>query len=208
MLIVFLTGALITFLISIPVGPVGMLCISQAIARGKWSGFVVGLGAAIVETFFAVVAAYSLTEYDYMFHIVSIVTLAVLSVYFFRKKSHIVRERRGSVKHIENMLISAFMNITNPFAIFGFFALFTMAGLGDKIGGMNSVALVVGVFVGACLWWYTLASLADHFEDHMNDNTFNALNKGFGILMIALTIGLAYKFAVAFMPSLTLLLNQ
>lgn len=200
----FVIGVAIAFLTSIPVGPVGLLCISQSIARGKWSGFVVGLGAAVVDVFFAVVAAYGLIsivhfikDYSFLFHIVSFCTLIGVAIYFLRTKSHLSHESRKSVSHSENFLISAFLNITNPFTIFGFFTLFAMAGLGHGMRGQEAFSVVLGVFVGACLWWYILSSVADRFESRMNDRTLTALNRAFGILILLFVAFVAMKFAVS-----------
>lgn len=204
MLAAFVTGVIIAFLTSIPVGPVGLLCISRSISHGKYSGMVVGLGAAVVDAFFAAVAAFSLTgivhfikDYSIAFHIVSFCALIGVAIYFLRAKTHVAHEHRREVSHSENFFVSAFLNITNPFAIFGFFTLFALAGLGRGIGHGEAIAAVGGVFVGACLWWYLLAAVSDRFESKVDDRMMTALNRAFGILIIAFVVFLAFKFVLS-----------
>jgi len=44
---ILLKGLMLGFLIAAPVGPIGVLCIQRTLNKGKLSGFVSGLGAAI-----------------------------------------------------------------------------------------------------------------------------------------------------------------
>jgi len=178
MLTTFVVGVAIAFLTSIPIGPVGLLCISQSIARGKWSGFAVGLGASIVDVFFAIVAVYSLTsiahfirQYTIVFDLISVCALIGVAIYFLRSSSHIAHTHRRSVSHVENFFVAVFLNITNPFTIFGFFTLFAIAGIDHALSGWYAIAAVTGVFVGSCIWWYMISSVADRWETRMNDRT-------------------------------------
>jgi threonine/homoserine/homoserine lactone efflux protein len=204
LLMTFAVGVAIAFLTSIPVGPVGLLCISQSIARGKWSGFIAGLGASIVDVFFAIVAVYSLTgvshfirQYSLVFHIISLLALIGTAIYFLRNRAHIAHEHRRSVSHVGNFFIAAFLNITNPFAVFGFFTFFALAGFNHGLQGWHALAAVVGVFVGSCMWWYILCSMADRFESRMNDRTLAALNKAFGILILIFVAFVAIKSVIS-----------
>ncbi len=204
MVTVFCIGVVIAFITSIPVGPVGFLCISRTIAHGRWAGFIGALGASLVDVLFAVIAAYSLTSvmkfieiYEPILHGISIITITILGIYFLKTKSQIDEVHSSPIKNAEGFLASAFLNITNPFAIFSFFTLFALAGIGQDVRhGAVALSLVLGVFVGACLWWLTLCSAAVRFQHHMNQRTFTALNRGFGLLMIALSIFLLFKFTL------------
>ena len=40
-------GIVIGVLVSAPMGPIGMLCIQRTLNKGRWHGFVTGLGAAL-----------------------------------------------------------------------------------------------------------------------------------------------------------------
>ena len=58
---VFLKGIVIGLLASIPLGPIGVMCIQRTLSKSQRSGFVSGLGAASADTLFATVALFSLT---------------------------------------------------------------------------------------------------------------------------------------------------
>ena len=42
-------GIVIGVLVSAPMGPIGMLCIQRTLNKGRWHGFVTGLGAALSD---------------------------------------------------------------------------------------------------------------------------------------------------------------
>ena len=45
-------GIVIGVLVSAPMGPIGMLCIQRTLNKGRWHGFVTGLGAALSDVIY------------------------------------------------------------------------------------------------------------------------------------------------------------
>ncbi|HRR58994.1 MAG TPA: LysE family transporter, partial [Paludibacteraceae bacterium] len=54
MLQIFLTGIIIGLFISVPIGPLGILCIQRTLNRGRAYGIVTGLGATTSDLIYAV----------------------------------------------------------------------------------------------------------------------------------------------------------
>src|SRR3954467_2516768 len=50
-------GVLIGLMVAVPVGPLGLLCISRALAMGPWCGLSSGLGVATADALAAGIAA-------------------------------------------------------------------------------------------------------------------------------------------------------
>ena len=46
-------GIIIGVLVSAPMGPLGMLCIQRTLNKGRWHGFVTGIGAALSDVIYA-----------------------------------------------------------------------------------------------------------------------------------------------------------
>src|SRR5213593_174948 len=55
-----LRGILVGLAISAPVGPVNVLCISRTISKGWAAGVISGLGAAVADTIYGAIAAFSI----------------------------------------------------------------------------------------------------------------------------------------------------
>lgn len=60
-LLALLKGILVGICASIPLGPVGVICVQQTVNRGRRAGFASGYGAALADTLFATVAFLSLS---------------------------------------------------------------------------------------------------------------------------------------------------
>ena len=52
-------GIIIGVLVSAPMGPIGMLCIQRTLNKGRWHGFVTGLGAALSDVIYAALTCLS-----------------------------------------------------------------------------------------------------------------------------------------------------
>jgi threonine/homoserine/homoserine lactone efflux protein len=196
-LMVFLKGFGIGFAIAAVVGPIGILCIRRTISDGQLVGLAIGLGAALADATFGIIAGFGLTFLaDFLIaHQASLRFLGGLFLIylglkiFFEKPSTQAAEITG--RNLVHLTISTFLlTLTNPLTILSFMAIF--AGLG--IGTANYLAallLVLGVFLGSMVWWIILTSILRFFHAKVNQTTLTFINKcsggiiaGFGVLSI------------------------
>ena len=56
-----LTGIIIGLFISVPVGPIGILCIQRTVNRGRAHGIITGLGATTSDLIYAVLVGFSMS---------------------------------------------------------------------------------------------------------------------------------------------------
>ncbi|MBU8892685.1 MAG: LysE family translocator [Bacteroidales bacterium] len=199
-----LKGLIVGFLASIPLGPVGVLCIQRTINKGRFSGLFSGMGAATVDAFFALVAALGLTyiinfieEQHFYIQLIGGVILIILGSRIFNTNpiKQIRKHRRKKNKLIEDFFSVLFLTLSNPLAIFLFIAAF--AGIGmvtSKDSSLKSSLIVLGVFIGAMLWWFTLTFLVDLFRKHFRLKQLWWINKIAGIIIIV--FGVAAMLAV------------
>ena len=57
----FFKGILIGFVMAVPVGPIGIMCIRKTLTEGQLRGLIIGLGAATADLLFSCVAAFGFT---------------------------------------------------------------------------------------------------------------------------------------------------
>jgi threonine/homoserine/homoserine lactone efflux protein len=194
----FIKGVIIGLIASIPLGPIGVICIQRTINKGRISGFVSGLGAASADTMFAAIAGFSLTyiisfieERQLIIEFVGgvIVILLGLKTFYSNPVSQLKRHKRKQNKLIEDFVSVLLLTATNPFAIFFFVALFATAGIvhHNQSFGLSSIALV-GVFLGGALWWYTLSSLVNMFRHKFRLKQLWWINKISGAVITLLGI--------------------
>lgn len=193
-----ITGIVIGFLVAMPVGPIGILIIQRTVNKGKASGLMSGLGSALADLVYAVVAGYSLTfiievirVYQLTFQVVGSAAVVALGLYIFFKNpvSDFKKFKRKGYSPLQDLTSTFFLTLTNPIAIFAFLALFASSGMSFNIDHpYQNLFLVTGVFLGACGWWFMLTALVNVFKHRFNLRVLWWFNKiaGISILLFVL----------------------
>ena len=191
-------GIMIGLLASIPLGPIGVICIQRTINKSRISGFFSGMGAATADTIFAAIAGFSLTfiinfieEKQRILEIIGgiIVILLGIKTFYTNPVNQLRRHKKNPSKLIEDFISVLLLTITNPFAIFLFVGLFATLGLaynGENIG--LSFITLAGVFLGGSLWWFTLSSLVNLFRKKFRLKQLWYINKIAGMVIFILGI--------------------
>lgn len=186
---ILIQGILFGFLLALPVGPVGVLCVQRTLSQGRMHGLISGLGAAFGDALYGAVAAFGIsavedwiTGHQGALRLVGGVVLILLAL---RTTASMVRNqpvtnepdekirRRIETHSLVKDFISTFMlAITNPITFIAFAGLLATLGFteaGRSIG--NASILVAGVFAGSALWWIALSSTASLFRPFV-DGTY------------------------------------
>nr|MBP9637656.1 LysE family translocator [Bacteroidaceae bacterium] len=58
---ILIKGFIIGVVVSAPLGPVGVLCVQRTLNKGRWYGFVTGLGAALSDIVYALLTGYCMS---------------------------------------------------------------------------------------------------------------------------------------------------
>jgi threonine/homoserine/homoserine lactone efflux protein len=167
-------GAVIGFLIALPVGPVAALCIRRAVTAGAMAGYLSGLGAALGDALFGAIAALALgsvqtflTSHQPWILGAGGIVLTGLGWNAMRQSPGGLRDpkeqgRASAVTTRLGFTGSGFLiTILNPLTVVAFGAAFVGRDLsGAATSPEGAAALVAGVFCGALSWWVGLCSVA------------------------------------------------
>lgn len=173
-LLLFIEGAIIGFLIALPVGPAAILCVRRTISIGIVSGVVTGIGASLGDTLFGAAAAFGLTFVNdfivrneaWIRGIGGIVLCFMGWSYITHRPPSIgdpvAADREHPYLTTARFLSSSFfITVFNPLTVMAFGAVFASRGLANV--GSDLVAasiLIAAVFVGAFAWWTSLCGIA------------------------------------------------
>lgn len=185
-------GFIVGLSISVPVGPIGILCIRRTLAEGRVVGFLSGLGAATADAFYGAIAGFGLTFLvdfligkQYWLHLIGGGLLIILGVKTFLSKpaEEGVPMEGNSPWHA--YLSTFFLTLTNPMTIIFFAAVF--AGLGVGSGGNHLLLpgmLVTGIFVGSAMWWLVLCGFTGLLQKLLNLKRLQWLNRISGLIIL------------------------
>lgn len=201
MIIDFFKGFIVGLLASIPLGPIGVICIQRTLSKGRFSGFISGMGATMVDVIFAAISLLSLSvvqvlleEYRNVVMIAGGVIVALFGVKLFLSTpiKQMRRLQEGGRSFLTDFSSTMLMTITNPGAFFLILGLFAFAGINTSDSAtLYYIAItLLGVFTGGGLWWYSLSTGINLFRNKIRLRQMILINKVAGIIVIA--IGFCY----------------
>jgi threonine/homoserine/homoserine lactone efflux protein len=192
-------GIIFGFLIAVPVGPIGLLCINRALSGGTLYGLLSGLGVATADAIAGGIAALGLTlVYSFLvgqqawLHIVIGLFLCYLGF-----RTFVTRPAAEAAAATANGLLGAYtstflLTVSNPVTIISFFAIYAGWGVESLRGEYFSAAiLMLGVFVGSALWWVILGVGLLFYREHFTEQVLGWVHKvsgaviaGFGFVIL------------------------
>lgn len=199
--IIFLKGFILGISISAPLGPMGVLCIQRTMNRGIVPGLMSGLGIAIADTFYAIVAGFGLTFISdiltenqlYIRAGGSLVLLYLGYRIFVTNPAIELRKQMRNKKNnslLSDFLSTFFITASNPLTIIFFGVVFASLSLvDDQSSHYTTTLLVVSIFLGAALWWGSLSWFINRFRSLIKLRNLWWINKITGVLIVLLGIG-------------------
>ncbi len=192
-------GVAIGLMASVPLGPIGVLCIQRTLSKNHKSGFVSGLGSATADLFFASIAFFSLSVVlsfieSHMMVTKAIggicVTLVGFKIFFTNPVIQIRRNRAGQSNLWQDFLSLFVITIANPAFILIFVALFAAFGMSaSDLGYLRAIPLIGGVFLGASLWWFALTFVVNLLRKKFRPRHLLWMNRISGAVIVALGMG-------------------
>jgi len=167
-------GILIGVIVSIPLGPMGLLAVQRTLNKGRASGFFSGMGIVTADTIFALVAAIGLTfiinflnEQKLYFQILGGMVVLLVGVKIFAanpiKQLRAFRLKR--VNPLEDFLSILLLALSNPLTVLMFVAVFAGLKLGGDLTSFGGAFFVVsGIFMGATFSWFFVSSILTHYR--------------------------------------------
>lgn len=199
MSILFLVKGLLSGLaVSAPLGPMGIMCIRNALQKGWSSAFYIGLGIALADTLFAIVAGYSVTfvhqfldEYAGILRFIGALILLVISWKILRSHPAEPFRNKEEKPHLiwRDMLSAFIVTVSNPLTILFFGSFFASIAIPTHTDYQQSVVLlVVGVFLGAMLWWLFLGGIVHKYRAQFSIRHIFWINRVTGSIILALAL--------------------
>ncbi len=193
MLVTLLKGFIVGLGASIPLGPLGVLCVQKTLSKGRNSGFITGLGASFSDTLYAAISLLGLAFIENLIDknrdIVMIIGGAII-IYigiriFFTNPIKQIRQKNTNKKHVQDFIEAFLMTVTNPGAIFLILGLLAAVGININDSEVRpSVAIILlGVFLGTVTWWFTLSTGINVFRKKFRIRQLVMINRVSGAIM-------------------------
>ena len=207
-----LKGFFIGVIVSAPLGPVGVMCIRRTLNKGRWPGFMTGVGASLSDLIYAAITAYGMSfVFDFInnahnmfvLQLVGSVLLFGFGVHTFRTNPHAYRTNPmgkftpppvSKSKLIYNSFTGFALAISNPLIILMLVALFArMSFVLPELELNERVAGYAAILMGALTWWFSITWLVSKLGKRFDVRGIWILNRVIGaVVMLFGVVGAAY----------------
>ena len=180
-------------------GPVGVLCVQRTLNKGRWYGFITGIGAAVSDMIYAAITGYGMSyvmdvlsnqQTKMYLQIVGSVMLLLFGLYTYRsdptKKIHNSGHGKGSLWH--NGVTAFLVTFSNPLIIFLFLACYAQFAFVMPNHPFEMFVGFLSIVFGALLWWYGLTWLIDKIRGKFDANGIKIINQFIGAVVVLCSI--------------------
>ena len=198
MIAIILTGFLIGILVSAPMGPVGMLCIQRTLNKGRWHGFVTGLGATLSDVIYAALTVTGMgfvipfvEDNQTPLQLIGSLVIGIFGYYIYRSNpvKGLKNRKEKKLSYTQDFVTAfllTFSNILIVLLYIGLFARFNFVhsehSVWQLLLGLSSVG------VGAIAWWFGITYLIAKLKKWFNIRGIWVLNRAVGSVIILLSL--------------------
>ena len=193
-------GILIGLMASAPMGPVGVLCIQRTLNKGRWYGFITGIGACVSDIIYALFTGFGMSfvmnfvgnEHNRcILQISGSVVLLLFGIYCYRSnptknmhKSN--KNQKGTLAH--NGITAFLVTLSNPLIIFLFIFLFAQFAFVVNDRPFEMTVGYASIILGAMLWWFGLTWLIDKVRGKFDYNGILLINRVVGCIVVIFSV--------------------
>lgn len=185
-------------LISAPMGPIGILIIQRTLSKGRWTGFFTGIGAAMSDMVYCLLAGFGLSfvtdfieKQQIWLQLGGAIVLALFAFYLFRKnptrslkKSATASQATSYWTDFATGFLFTFSNPLILFFIIGLFARFCL--ILPDFTPAHYVFVFVCIICGALGWWYGVTWLVNRLRRRFNVRSLWLVNRIIAIILFVM----------------------
>lgn len=191
-------GLLIGILVSAPMGPVGMLCIQRTLSKGRWHGFVTGLGAMVSDIIYAMLTSLGMgvvvnfvEANQAPLQLAGSLVLSVFGYYIYQSNpvKNLRKQKEQKLSFTQDFITAFLLTFSNVLIVLLYIGLFARFGfilpdhsLGMIIGG------IICIGIGAISWWLFITYIVSKLRKWFNVRGIWLMNRIVGSTIIILSI--------------------
>ena len=194
-----LKGFAVGMCASAPIGPIAILVVQKSLSKGHKAGFVSGLGASVLDTFYASIAIFALAfaqrlieQHQNLILLAGGVVLVAVGISMaFSNPFRKLKDDGESDVSPKDFGQAVALGISNPMAIFVMFTLFAFFGLANDAPHTWKVTpIILAVSAGSVTYWFTMSWLLSRFRSNFRMRTILWISRITGALIVIIGIAL------------------
>ena len=195
-----LKGMAIGFLAAAPAGPSGVLVIQRTLNKGRWKGFLTGLGVSISDAVYIFITMMCLSlvlgylENPDVALVVKLAGCVLLMVFGITtvRNNPLAKSKEVSVKKesLGQFTLTGFLvAIVNPLVVFFYMGLFAFFSLPvDDFSTGLKIETYAFTLMGDVCWWLTLSTLINKVRNRFDLRGLWIINRVLGTILIVASV--------------------
>jgi len=215
-----IAGFVCGLVVSVPVGPVNLTVINQALRRGFRAGFLMGLGAICADALYASLVLWghaSILQTQTIFgmphkyvvqtiRVVAALVIAGLGIRYLLFKAEGLDASEAAAKqlderwhHPQSFFLGFALTITNFMLVVVWATLITLVFAHEWVTPtrVSRLLCVIGVLAGGAVWFSLVAFFVSRAHRRVKSETLTLLVRSCGVVFLAFAALLAYKLFAA-----------
>ncbi len=191
-------GFTIGVLVSAPMGPIGILCIQRTLNKGRWPGFVTGIGATLSDLLYALLTGFGMSfVIDFveanqnLIQILGSFVLVGFGIYLFRQNpaKSIKKSNSNGNSYAQDFVTAFFLTFSNPLILFFYIGLFARFNFFLPETTMPYYILgYVSIAFGAIGWGVLITTIINKVRSRFNLRSLWLINRIIGTVIIFMSI--------------------
>lgn len=191
-------GIIIGILVSAPMGPIGMLCIQRTLNKGRWHGFITGLGAALSDVIYAALTCLGMgvvvnfvEANQAPLQLAGSVVLGIFGYYIYQSNpvKNLKKQREKKLSFTQDFITAFLLTFSNVLIVLLYIGLFARFGF---VLPEYSFAMLLGGIVciglGAVMWWFGITYIVAKLKKWFNVRGIWLLNRIVGTVILFLAV--------------------
>jgi len=192
-------GLVIGVVASAPMGPVGVLAVKRTLNKGRWYGFMTGVGATVSDLVYALMTGLGMSfvmdfvekpRTMYVLQLVGAAMLFFFGLHTYRsnptKNIYPSSSQRGT--YLSNALTGFLVTISNPLIVVLFVALFARFAFVVPHHPIEQMVGYLALVAGSLLWWYCLSYSINRVRNKFEIRRIVWLNRTIGVVVMVVSV--------------------
>lgn len=190
---------MIGIIVSTPMGPIGMLVIQRTFLRGRWHGFVTGLGASLSDLIYALITLVGMSfitdileREETILQLIGSMVLLLFGYTVFRsnplkglKPDNEIEE----TQYRKDFFSSFLLTFSNVAIIFLFIAVYSRFNYTPYENGMlHLIIALASIVFGAICWWFFITTYVSKLRKYISRKGLILMNHVVGLLFMSIGV--------------------
>ncbi|WP_102407887.1 LysE family translocator [Parabacteroides bouchesdurhonensis] len=195
---IIIKGIIIGVLVSSPMGPIGILCIQRTLSKGRWHGFVTGLGAALSDVIYAALTCLGMgvvvnfvEANQAPLQIIGSIVLGIFGYYIYQTNPArgLKKRKEKKLSYTQDFITAFLLTFSNVLIVLLYIGLFARFGFVlPEFSVWMLAGGIVCIGIGAILWWFSITYIVAKLRKWFNVRGVWMMNRIVGSIIIVLSI--------------------